>query len=196
MHNILDRILNRIRRMLVGGVKKNIRGTNNIVNISSNLKGIGTLNITIIGNNNIIKVGKSCRLRKKNSIFITGDNNIIDIGSCVSFDQNVLLVCCEGSSIVIGDDSMFAAQVRIRTSDQHPIYDNNNNRLNPAKNVVIGKHVWLGASCLIMKGVTIGDNSVIGINSMVTKDIPKNCIAVGSPCKVIKNGIHWERKFK
>ena len=193
MRHLLLKVFKKIRKVFVGGVKKNIHGKNNKIVVLSSLKGIGTLTITMRGNNNIVKVGQSCRLRKKNKIFITGDNNTIDIGNYVSFDQNVSLVCCEGSSIVIGDDSMFAANVRIRTSDQHPIYDINDNRLNYAKNVVIGNHVWLGASCLIMKGVSIGNNSVIGINSMVTKNIPDNCIAAGSPCKVIKNEIHWER---
>ena len=57
---------------------------------------------------------------------------------------------------------------------------------------MIGNHVWLGNSVVIMKGVHIEDGSVIGIESIVTKDIPCNCIAVGSPAKVIKTNIHWE----
>lgn len=54
------------------------------------------------------------------------------------------------------------------------------------KKVIIGNHVWIGANVTILKGVTIGDNVVIGAGSVVTKDIPANSIAVGSPAKVIK----------
>ncbi|OBW42116.1 putative acetyltransferase [Chryseobacterium sp. MOF25P] len=50
----------------------------------------------------------------------------------------------------------------------------------------IGKNVWLGANCVVLPGVSIGDNSIIGAGSIVTKDIPSNAVAVGNPCKVIK----------
>ena len=128
-------------------------------------------------------------------IFIQGDGYTVEIGDNVSFDQEVSLVCCEGTSILIGDDCMFAKGVRVRTSDQHPIYDANGERINYPHNVIIGTHVWIGATSLIMKGVEIGDGTVIGINSMVTKRLPENVVAVGQPCRIIKNNIHWERKF-
>ena len=73
------------------------------------------------------------------------------------------------------------------------ISDEDKTRINLPKDVVIGNHVWLGNSVVIMKGVHIEDGSVIGIESIVTKDIPCNCIAVGSPAKVIKTNIHWEK---
>lgn len=59
-------------------------------------------------------------------------------------------------------------------------------RTSPAKPIVIEDNVFIGANCVIRKGVTIGENTVIGMNSVVTKDIPANCVAVGSPCKVIR----------
>ncbi|MCH4017747.1 MAG: hypothetical protein LKE74_04740 [Prevotella sp.] len=52
--------------------------------------------------------------------------------------------------------------------------------------IVIGNDVWLGANCLILKGVTIGARTIIGAGSVVTKDIPADCIAAGNPCEVIK----------
>lgn len=53
--------------------------------------------------------------------------------------------------------------------------------------VTIGDNVWIGGGAIINPGVNIGDNVVIGSGSVVTKDIPSNCVAVGNPCKVIKN---------
>ena len=55
-----------------------------------------------------------------------------------------------------------------------------------AKPIHIGKHCWLGAGVIVMPGITIGDGAVIGAGSVVTKDIPANVIAIGSPCRVVQ----------
>lgn len=185
-----------IRRFFWGGVKITNNGRDNKIKINSRLKGIGKLKIIISGNNNNVIIGEKCLLYRTNIIFIQGSNNTVEIGNHVTFDQDVSIVCCEGTTVRVGDDCMFAKGVRIRTSDQHPIYDLSSERINQSRNVTIGEHVWIGATCLIMKGVEIGRGSIIGINSMVTKSIPENVIAVGSPCKVIKKEVRWERTFQ
>ena len=88
-------------------------------------------------------------------------------------------------SIRIGDNCMLAANVIISDSDWHGIY----NRVRPfrcTKPVVIENNVWLGERVIITKGVTIGENSVVGAGAVVTKDIPANCIAAGNPARIIK----------
>ena len=89
-------------------------------------------------------------------------------------------------AIHIGDNCMFAANVYISDSDWHGIY----NRIRPfrcTKPVVLENNVWLGESVIINKGVRIGENSVVGAGSVVTKDIPANSIAAGNPARVIKS---------
>ena len=89
-------------------------------------------------------------------------------------------------SIRIGDNCMFAANVIISDSDWHGIY----NRIRPfrcTKPVVIENNVWLGERVIVTKGVTIGENSVIGAGSVVTKSIPPNSVAAGNPARIIKN---------
>jgi acetyltransferase-like isoleucine patch superfamily enzyme len=89
------------------------------------------------------------------------------------------------ASIRIGDNCMLAANVYISDSDWHGIY----NRIRPfrcTKPVVIENNVWLGERVTVNKGVTIGENSVIGAGAVVTKDIPANTIAAGNPARVIK----------
>lgn len=150
------------------------------------------LEIYMLGNNNRVTIKDGGNFKRYNRIFIQGDNNSIEIGERVVFDQNVNITVAEGTSVRIGNDCIIANGVKIRTSDQHEIFGFNGVRINTAKNVIIGSHVWLGNSVVVMKGTTIGDGTVIGINSMVLKDIPKNCVAVGTPAKVIKENIKWK----
>lgn len=165
-------------------------GRNNVVMIPKNTVS-DDLKITFKGNNNKIIVGNGCGFKQTNSIYIQGDNNILKIGNEVIFDQNVSIVLAEGTECLIGNGCRFADGVRIRTSDQHFIYNKEGIRINNPKGVYIGNNVWLGAYVIIMKGVSVGDGSVIGMDSMVTKDIPSKCIAVGKPAKVIKDNIMW-----
>ena len=70
----------------------------------------------------------------------------------------------------------------------HPLnYKERNKGLELAEPIVVGSNTWFGGHVSVMPGVTIGDGSVIGAGSVVTKDIPPNSLAVGNPCKVIKS---------
>ena len=86
------------------------------------------------------------------------------------------------SGITIGNDVRCGANTLIMDGDAH--FDDW--RTSPPEPIVIEDNVFLGAGVIVRKGVRIGKNSVIGMNSMVTHDIPANVIAVGTPCKVIK----------
>ena len=89
---------------------------------------------------------------------------------------------------------MFSSLIEFRTGDSHSIIDVvSKKRINYAQDVIIGNHVWIGAHSKILKGVTIGDNSIIGTNSLVTKNILKNSIAAGIPAKVLKSNVDWLR---
>lgn len=153
------------------------------------------LKLIFMGNNNTIEIGDKCSLNQCNKVFIQGDNNKLTIGNNVIFDQNVSLVMAEGSSIEIREGCLFAKDVQIRTSDQHPIFDDNGNRLNAAKNVCVGKNCWIGNGALINKGVNIGENSIVAAKAVVTSDVPPNTMVAGVPATVKKKNIHWMRKI-
>jgi maltose O-acetyltransferase len=98
----------------------------------------------------------------------------------VSFNDTFIL---DYAPVYIGENTYFAWNNMIITSS-HDI-NNINNVI--AKPVVIGKNVFVGSRCVIIGGVTIGDNSIIASGSVVAKDIPPNCLAGGNPAKFIKN---------
>lgn len=147
--------------------------------------------ITFRGNNNIIRIGEGCNFKARNTVYFQGDNNVVTIGDNVTFDGNTLIVVGEGTKASIGSDCIFADRVHIRTTDQHCIFDADGKRINPARDVNVGSHVWLGKEAIIMKGVSIGDGAIVGMDSMVTKDVPERCIVVGKPAKVIKTNVYW-----
>lgn len=100
-----------------------------------------------------------------------------------NFDCIMLDVC----EIKIGKNAMLAPNVQIYTA-YHPIDPKLRiSGIEYGSPVTIGDNVWIGGGVIINPGVNIGDNVVIGSGSVVTKDIPSNCVAVGNPCKVIKN---------
>lgn len=89
--------------------------------------------------------------------------------------------------IVIGRGCLIASNVTIVDSDGHGIYPSERQLSNPvSKPVIIEDNVWIGMSSIILKGVRIGRNSVIGAGSVVTKSIPSDCVAAGNPARVVK----------
>jgi galactoside O-acetyltransferase len=114
-------------------------------------------------------------------------------GSGIYANFNLSLV--DDSDIYVGDDCMFAPNVVIATSGHPilPILREHNYVYNiPTR---IGKNVWVGSGVQILPGVTIGDNSVIGAGSVVTKDIPPNVVAFGAPCKVVREIGEKDKKY-
>lgn len=97
--------------------------------------------------------------------------------------------------VTIGENCMFSHDVFIQPTDNHAIIDKKINKpLNFGGNITIGNHVWLCPFVHIHKGVSIPDDCVIGTSSIVVKSIEySNCVAVGTPAKVIKKNITWSR---
>jgi len=105
-----------------------------------------------------------------------GRNGFVNY-ECVFLDCNL---------ITIGDDAQIGPGVHIYTA-LHPIDPEiRRSGLEAAKPVAIGHNVWLGGHCVVCPGVTIGDNSVIGAGSVVVRDVPANCVAVGNPRCVVR----------
>lgn len=107
----------------------------------------------------------------------------IEIGE--NFYSNHNLVILDANKVSFGDNVKIGPNCGFYTSG-HPMDKENRKKVEFAKPIKIGNDVWIGGNVCVMPGVTIGDNTVIGAGSVVTKDIPANVVAVGNPCKVIK----------
>ena len=124
---------------------------------------------------------------KKTRLTVWSDKKDIDgitIGDHVLISPGVRISAA--NSIKIADSCMLASNVYITDSDWHGIYDRSMTPVKTSK-VILKENVWIGDSSIVCKGVTIGENSIVGAGSVVTCDIPPNVIAAGNPAKVIKN---------
>lgn len=113
-----------------------------------------------------------------------------DYGYPVKFGKNVFVnyncTFLTPGGIEIGDNCWIGPDVKLYTAI-HPIDSQKRNTgIGSAKPIEIGANCWLGGNVTIVPGVKIGNGSVIGAGSVVTKDIPENCIAAGNPCKVLR----------
>ena len=103
--------------------------------------------------------------------------------------MNGISIIARSKTIKIGNNVLIAPNVLIMDSDFHipwPVKDRNQFSIELDKSVEICDNVWIGARSVILKGVTIGCNSIIAAGTVVTKDVPANALAAGNPAKIIK----------
>jgi len=117
----------------------------------------------------------------------------LHFGNSVYANFNLTVV--DDGDIYVGDRVMFGPNVTITTAN-HPIEPTlRSTAMQYNKPVRIGENVWIGAGSVIVPGVTIGKNSVIGAGSVVVKDIPENVVAVGNPCRVLREIGEHDREY-
>ena len=147
-------------------------------------------NNTLPSNEESNKIIKSLLGKTKENFCITkpfycdyGYN--IEVGENFYTNHNCIIL--DGAKVKFGDNVFIAPNCMFSTAG-HPIdFKQRNEGIEYAYEITVGDNVWIGAGVNVLPGVKIGNNVVIGAGSVVNKDIPDNCIAVGNPCKVIKN---------
>lgn len=114
-------------------------------------------------------------------------NPRLQIGDNIIMGRNTTILCA--NEIVIGSNCMFGSYCFI-SDENHGMDPSSDKRYEcqplQLSNVIIGENCWIGEKVIILPGITIGDNSIVGAGSIVTRDIPPNTIAVGNPARVIK----------
>lgn len=128
------------------------------------------------------EVGEGCYV--ETPFYANMGGHHVHFGNYVYANYGLTLV--DDTHIYVGDNTMFGPNVTIATAG-HPIDPQLRERgLQYNMPVRIGKNCWLGAGVIVLPGVTVGDNVVVGAGSVVTKDIPSNVVAVGNPCRVLR----------
>jgi acetyltransferase-like isoleucine patch superfamily enzyme len=128
------------------------------------------------------KIGKSSRISVAGELDL-GENFHISAGGTI----------ISRKKITIGKDTLMAWDSLITDADHHHILDKKGHTVNKPQEVNIGHHVWIGGRAMILKGVSVPDNCVVGAQSLVTHTFNENnCIIAGNPAKVIKNSINWK----
>ncbi len=152
----------------------------------------------ICGTNCLVEIGASKERARRLLIHASADNSVVKIGNNFSCTNGCLILSHEESNlkIEIGNDRMFGSNVLIRNSDAHTILDKTTKEiLNYGKNVCIDDNVWIARDCVVLKGVNIAKNSIVGANSLVSKScLEENSIYVGMPAKKIRGNIEWDRR--
>lgn len=196
----MKKIINRMRNIIVYILEKNKRknkGENNHI-YRTNDSYIRNTQISILGNDNTVIFGENCDIRGL-KILIMGNGNIIEFGKDVAVNASTIkptvINAVGGKSVKIGDGCLLSYNIEIHTTDYHGIYNLRGERINPDKNIQIGKYVWIGLGVKILKGTEIADGCVIGAGSVLSGLYQKeNVILVGNPARIIKEQIFWKHQ--
>ena len=139
-------------------------------------------------------IKKNCKILS-GKIHIIGDDLHFLIGNNTTIREFDSVLVGKKKSISIGNDCMLGSNIKIWNGELHPIYSlTSKKRLNNAKSIEIGDHVWIGSDVVILKGSNISEGSVVGVRSLVKGKVEKNVVVAGSPAQKIRDNIKWKRR--
>jgi acetyltransferase-like isoleucine patch superfamily enzyme len=135
-------------------------------------------------------IGNLCEIQGR--IIVESGSKLI-IGDGLVCNGDIRIQVAEGGTVLIGNDCLFA-NPQIFNSDMHSIYSiDSNDRINKARNIVIGDRVWLATNTLILKGTSLCSDTVVGAGTVVSGKFQKNVIIAGNPGKVVRENVVWSR---
>ena len=168
-------------------------GENNILYVEGNIKFVNS-KLRFTGSNSIMYFDKN-----KMDIYInarTRNDSVLYLGKDTFINKGIDVYATERKNIIIGNGCMLSYETAFRTTDPHLIFDcNTKNRINHAKSILIGDHVWIGQQCLILKNTQIFSGSIIGGHSVLSnKKVYSNSLWAGNPAKKIKEDVFFSCK--
>ena len=147
--------------------------------------------IRFTGNNSILYIDKN---KMPLSLDVRlGNDSVSYIGKNVYTNKCVHIYATERENVIIGDDCLLSYEVTFRTADPHLIYDSiSKKRINSAKSILVGDHVWIGQEALILKNTKIYSGSIIGGKAVISnKEVLSNTMWAGNPARKIKDDVFF-----
>lgn len=152
--------------------------------------------VVVSSSNGNIFIGNHCKFDSYVKLRVSSGGRI-HIGNYSTIQRGCHIVASFGAQVVLGEDCMVSYYVLLRAGNSHNIIDLNtliNLDDNSNRDVVIGKHVWIGMRATIMNGVTVDAGATIGANSfLIKKSYPGNCCIAGNPARIIRERTVWIR---
>lgn len=123
-----------------------------------------------------------------------GHGGLVFIGANTTVNRVAVFLHPYYTQIIIGEDCMLSHEIMLRTSDEHCMFDmETGEHLDPPANIILEPHVWLCPQITVLRGVTIGFGSVVGVNSVVSRSAPAFSLVGGQPARVVRQNISWDR---
>ncbi|WBV45197.1 acyltransferase [Pseudoroseomonas cervicalis] len=150
--------------------------------------------LRLSGHHNAVVLGASGKTSLTLTMTLRAQHSLLFVGDGVTCGGAHIWLEGEATSVALGEDGMLATEIWLRTADGHGIIDLETGRqTNPPRSILLEPHVWLGQEVLVMPGVRIGAGSIVGARAVVTKPVPRHCVAAGIPARVIRRGASWTR---
>lgn len=173
-----------------------ISGSNNMIEIGE-LSTLENVTVSIHGSHNHVVLGRRNYLSGC-AFCVEDDGNRIETGEHTYIYGGSELSAIEGTTLRVGADCLFSADVTVRTGDSHAIWDSQGCRANPSADIEIEEHVWAAKDVKILKGARIPAGCIVGTGAVVmagTKAQPESVLA-GLPARQVKTGIRWTQQRK
>lgn len=135
-----------------------------------------------------VSFGGKTSIGHGSKLSVRGD---LKLGADFNVTAESTIVCAK--EIRFGDDCLLAWDVLVMDTDEHPLYNTENERINPDKPIVVGNHVWIGCKCVLLKGAEVPDNTVVAAGTLLTSSFDgEHQVIGGNPPSVLKNDVRWE----
>jgi acetyltransferase-like isoleucine patch superfamily enzyme len=167
-----------------------LTGDDNVVELREGCTSENGLRIEL-GTNCVVRIFERCTL---NNMFVwAARDGRLSVGADSGFNGLVRFLLHEPGRVSLGHGCLFAGSVEVSVSDMHSIVDvQSGARINPPADIRLGNRVWVAQDCMILKGSTIGDGSVVGAKSLVRGTLPSYSLCGGVPARVLRDGTSWD----